>query len=53
MRVYKKISMVVENAVQDSAYTEWEVFLGRQDIKWDQLYILGLEIYDNFQVLYI
>ena len=46
--------MVVEHAVQDLAYTEWEVFLGKKkDIKWDKLYILGLEIYDNFQFLYI
>lgn len=53
MTVYKKISMGVENAVQYLAYTEWEVFLGKKDIKWDQLYILGLDRYDNFQVLYI
>ena len=28
-------------------------FLEKKDIKWDKLYILGLEIYDNFQFLYI
>ena len=45
--------MVVENAVQYLACSEWEVFLGKKDIKWDQLYILGLDIYGNFKVLYI